>query len=192
MVVLFNQFNLPENIYEIVFATSQQVEVARLLIEEMKVKGGEIGKTEMSLFATALHDGRNIEVISEGPFRQKKQVKISYNKRQFYDRILTPMKTMGLIDYDLYKKTYKISEKFNKKTLRLCFSSQSELYSIFVKVFSAQLCAVVTVRKVSSILMTLNLHVHRFYKSFGTHAKRFEPPPMFSRTRLCFSTSFSS
>jgi len=29
--------------------------------------------------------------------------------------ILTPMKSMGLIDYDMYKKTYKISDKFNKK-----------------------------------------------------------------------------
>ena len=119
MVVLFDQFNLPDNIYDILFATTQQVEVARLLIEEIKVKGGEIGKTEMSMFATALHDGRIIETVTEGPFRQKKKVKISYNKRQFYDRILTPMKTMGLIDYDLYKKTYKISEKFNKNMMRI-------------------------------------------------------------------------
>ena len=29
------------------------------------------------------------------------------------------MKTMGLIDYDLYKKTYKISEKFNKNMMRI-------------------------------------------------------------------------
>lgn len=29
------------------------------------------------------------------------------------------MKTMGMIDYDLYKKTYKISEKFNKNMMRL-------------------------------------------------------------------------
>ncbi|MCA9478699.1 MAG: hypothetical protein KC535_06125, partial [Nanoarchaeota archaeon] len=47
------------------------------------------------------------------------KVKISYNKRQFYDRILTPMKTMGLIDYDLYKKTYKISERFNKNMMKV-------------------------------------------------------------------------
>ena len=120
MVVLFNQFNLPEDVFEIIFATTQQVEVGRLLIDEMKVKGGEIGKTEMSMFATALHDGRVVETTSgEGPFRQKKKVKVSYNKRQFYDRILTPMKTMGLIDYDLYKKTYKISEKFNKNMMRI-------------------------------------------------------------------------
>jgi len=119
MVILFNQFNLPESIYEIIFATTQQVQVAQLLIEELKVKGGEIGKTEMSMFATALHEGRIIESVSEGPFRQKKKVTISYNKRQFYDRILTPMKTMGLIDYDLYKKTYKISEKFNKNMMRV-------------------------------------------------------------------------
>ncbi len=119
MVILFDQFNLPESIYDILFATTQQVEVAKLLIEEIKVKGGEIGKTEMSMFATALHEGRIVETVSDGPFRQKKQIKISYNKRQFYDRILTPMKTMGLIDYDLYKKTYKISEKFNKNMMRV-------------------------------------------------------------------------
>ena len=119
MVILFNQFSLPENIYEIIFATTQQVQVAQLLIEEIKAKGGEIGKTEMSMFATALHEGKIVETVSEGPFRQKKKVKISYNKRQFYDRILTPMKTMGLIDYDLYKKTYKLSEKFNKNMMRI-------------------------------------------------------------------------
>ena len=55
MVVLFDQFNLPENIFEIIFATKQQVIVAKLLIEEMKQKDGEMGKTEMSMFATALH-----------------------------------------------------------------------------------------------------------------------------------------
>ncbi|MCF7798826.1 hypothetical protein K9M74_02900 [Candidatus Woesearchaeota archaeon] len=119
MVILFDQFNLPEDIFEVIFATMQQVEVARMLVEEMKVKGGEIGKTEMSMFATALHDGTNVETMTQGPFRQKKTVKVSYNKRQFYDRILTPMKTMGLIDYDLYKKTYKLSEKFNKNMMRV-------------------------------------------------------------------------
>jgi len=119
MVVLFDQYNMPEDIYELIFATTQQVQVARLLIEELKLKGGEVGKTEMSLFATALHEGRLIEDQGTGPFRQKKKVTISYNKRQFYDRILTPMKTMGLIDYDMYKKTYKISEKFNKNMMKV-------------------------------------------------------------------------
>ncbi len=107
MVILFDQFNLPENIFEIIFATEQQVIVGKLLVEQMKMSQGEIGKTEMSLFATALHEGKLAET------------KISYNKRQFYDRILTPMKTMGLIDYDLYKKTYKLSDKFNKNMMRI-------------------------------------------------------------------------
>lgn len=119
MVVLFDQYNLPENVYEIIFATPQQVLVGKLLIEEMKKNDGEMGKTEMSLFATALHDGTTLSAASSGPFPIKKETKISYNKRQFYDRILTPMKTMGLIDYDLYKKTYKISEKFNKNMMRV-------------------------------------------------------------------------
>jgi len=119
MVILFDQYNLPENIYEIIFATKQQVIVAKMLIEEMKNKEGEIGKTEMSMFATALHEGVEVEAMTNERIGVKKKVKISYNKRQFYDRILTPMKTMGLIDYDLYKKTYKISEKFNKNMMRI-------------------------------------------------------------------------
>ena len=114
MVILFDRFNLPEDIYEVVFATKQQIIVAKLLIEMMKDNGGEIGKTEMSLFATKLHEGDLItDLIEEPPYKGKK-VKVSYNKRQFYDRILTPMKSMGIIDYDLYKKTYRISDKFNK------------------------------------------------------------------------------
>ena len=52
MVILFDQFNLPEDIFEIVFATKQQVIVAKLLIRHMKENKGEIGKTEMSIFAT--------------------------------------------------------------------------------------------------------------------------------------------
>ena len=114
MVILFDRFNIPEDIYEIIFATKQQIIVAKLLIEMMKHNQGEIGKTEMSLFATKLHEGELItDLIEEPPYKGKK-VKVSYNKRQFYDRILTPMKSMGLIDYDLYKKTYRISDKFNK------------------------------------------------------------------------------
>lgn len=119
MVILFDQYNLPDNIYDIIFATKQQVIVAKLLVEEMKVKDGEMGKTEMSMFATALHEGRLIEEVQDGPLKPKKKISLSYNKRQFYDRILTPMKTMGIIDYDLYKKTYKISEKFNKNMMRI-------------------------------------------------------------------------
>jgi|TARA_B100001971_G_C18047668_1_gene461080 hypothetical protein len=119
MVVLFDRFNLPEDIYEIIFATKQQIIVAKLLIEMIKENGSEINKTEMSLFATKLHEGDLItDIIEEAPYKGKK-VKVSYNKRQFYDRILTPMKSMGLIDYDLYKKTYKISDKFNKEMIRI-------------------------------------------------------------------------
>ena len=114
MVILFDRFNMPEDVYEVIFATKQQIIVAKLLIEMMKENGGEIGKTAMSLFATKLHDGNLItDLIEEPPYKGKK-VKVSYNKRQFYDRILTPMKSMGMIDYDLYKKTYKVSDKLNK------------------------------------------------------------------------------
>ena len=118
MVILFDQFHLPEDVFEVIFATPQQKIVAKVLINELKEKGGEVNKTEMSFFATKLHEGNLITQIDEAPFVGKK-VKLSYNKRQFYDRILTPMKSMGMIDYDLYKKTYKISDKFNKELLRI-------------------------------------------------------------------------
>ena len=121
MVILFDQFNLPDDVYEIIFATEQQKIVAKLLIKEMKEHDGVMGKTEMSMFATALHEGKLEESAEEGKGFLKKSAKtsISYNKRQFYDRILTPMKSMGLIDYDLYKKHYRISDKFNKSMIRI-------------------------------------------------------------------------
>ena len=112
MVILFDRFNLPEDIYEVIFSTNQQKIVAKELIKFIIARKAEISKTDMSVFATQLHDGKYECVLDEPPYKGKK-VKLSYNKRQFYDRILTPMKAMGLIDYDLYKKTYKISAKFS-------------------------------------------------------------------------------
>ncbi|MCB9359501.1 hypothetical protein H6503_06225 [Candidatus Woesearchaeota archaeon] len=111
MVILFDRFNLPDDIFEIVFATNQQKIVAKELIKYIFSKKGEITKSEMSSFATQLHDGEYATTLEDGEYKGKK-VKLSYNKRQFYDRILTPMKSMGMIDYDLYKKTYKITVKF--------------------------------------------------------------------------------
>ncbi len=118
MVILFDRFNLPEDVYKIIFATKQQVIVAKLLVKFMKENGSEVTKTEMSMFATKLHEGNLITTIDE-PGLKGKKIRVSYNKRQFYDRILTPMKSMGLIDYDLYKKTYKLSNKFSKELTRI-------------------------------------------------------------------------
>ncbi|MBR9691865.1 hypothetical protein GOV06_03690 [Candidatus Woesearchaeota archaeon] len=119
MVILFDQFNMPDSIYKVIFATDQQETVARLLINHIKEAGGEIGKTEMSMFAIKLHEGTLVDTtVRIGPFK-KESPQISYNKRQFYDRILTPMKSMGLVDYDLYKKTYRISDKFNRLMIRI-------------------------------------------------------------------------
>ena len=126
MVILFDRFNLPDDIYEIIFSTNQQKIVAKELIRFMVDKKGEISKTEMSSFATQLHEG-NYECILEEPPYKGKRVKLSYNKRQFYDRILTPMKAMGLIDYDLYKKTYKISAKFANDLTRIGTMWKKEL-----------------------------------------------------------------
>ena len=118
MVVLFDRFNLPDDIFEVIFATKQQKIVAKELIKYMIENKGEITKTEMSMFATLLHDGKYEAMIDEEPYKGKK-VRLSYNKRQFYDRILTPMKSMGLVDYDLYKKTYKISIKFKSDMMKI-------------------------------------------------------------------------
>lgn len=121
MVILFDYYNLPENIYEVVFATEQQAVVGKLLIHELKLHKGEMGKTEMSIFANRLHDGTAVDTEEKGPLGRmvKKSIKLSYNKRQFYDRILTPMKAMGLVDYDLYQKKYRISDRFNKALVKV-------------------------------------------------------------------------
>ncbi|MFW6230882.1 MAG: hypothetical protein ACOC32_02560 [Nanoarchaeota archaeon] len=118
MVILFDIFNLPDDVYEVIFATKQQKIVGKLLVNDIKSNGGEFSKTQMSLFATKLHEGELVAEIDE-PEYAGKTVKMSYNKRQFYDRILTPMKSMGLIEYDLYKKTYKLSENFNKVLIKI-------------------------------------------------------------------------
>lgn len=126
MVILFDQFNMPDDIFEVVFATKQQTVVAKLLIQRMKENDNILGKTEMSLFATKLHEGELVAEIEDPVYRGKK-VKLSYNKRQFYDRILTPMKSMGMIDYDLYKKHYRLSDKFNKAMIKIGILWMQEL-----------------------------------------------------------------
>ncbi len=121
MVILFDLYNLPDDIYEIIFATKQQILVAKLLINKFKEEGGVLNKTVMSSFATKLHDGE-IEVEIGG-----KKEKVSYNKRQFYDRILTPLKSMGLVGYDMYKKIYKLSDKFQKNLIHVGLMWKQEL-----------------------------------------------------------------
>ena len=118
MVILFDIFNLPDDVFEIVFATKQQKIIAKVLVSAMKNNDNSFSKTEMSFLATKLHEGDYVTEIDEPDYKGKK-VKLSYNKRQFYDRILTPMKSMGLIYYDLYKKTYSLSDRFNKEMQRV-------------------------------------------------------------------------
>ena len=43
MVILFDEFNLPDDIFEVIYATKQQVIVAKLLIRHMKENKREIG-----------------------------------------------------------------------------------------------------------------------------------------------------
>ena len=128
MVILFDQFHLPESVFDIIFATEQQAIVAKLLVDEMKQNEGSMGKTEMSVFANTLHEGTEVSVDKgEGPFKKRVTEKISYNKRQFYDRILTPMKGMGMIDYDLYKKQYILSDRFQKVLVKIGLMWNKEL-----------------------------------------------------------------
>lgn len=126
MVILYDRFNLPKDIFEVIFATSQQKIVAKELVKYLITNKSEVTKTEMSVFATRLHDGQYECILDDPPYKGKK-VKLSYNKRQFYDRILTPMKSMGLIDYDLYKKTYKISTKFANDLIEIGLLWKTEL-----------------------------------------------------------------
>ncbi len=127
MVILFDRYNLPNDIYEIIFSTNQQKIVAQELITFMVKRKGEISKTEMSEFATQLHEGSYECILTEPPYKGKR-VKLSYNKRQFYDRILTPMKAMGLVDYDLYKKTYRISGRFAGDLVKIGNMWKDELH----------------------------------------------------------------
>ncbi len=118
MVILFDRYHLPEDIFEIIFATKQQKIVGKLLIAELKMHGGVLTKSEMSYFATKLHEGKIIAKLDE-PEYVGKTVKLSYNKRQFYDRILTPFRSMGMIDYDMYEKKYKLSKAFKKSMFEI-------------------------------------------------------------------------
>ena len=118
MVILFDRYHLPEDIFEIVFATKQQKIVGKLLITELKLHEGQLTKSEMSFFATKLHEGKIIAELDE-PELKGKTVKLSYNKRQFYDRILTPFRSMGMIDYDMYEKKYKLSKNFKKSMFEI-------------------------------------------------------------------------
>src|SRR3989344_1062476 len=119
MVILFDQYNIPEEVFTVIFATDQQIVVGKMLIESLKTQGGEMGKTEMSLFANKLHEGIKIPPKQAGPLKIGQGSTLSYNKRQFYDRILTPMRAMGMIDYDVYRKKYKISNSFNTAMIKI-------------------------------------------------------------------------
>lgn len=133
MVILFDRFNLSDDIFEIIFSTDQQTIVAKELMKFIIENHGEISKTQMSYFATQLHDGKYECILDSGVHKGKK-AKLSYNKRQFYDRILTPMKSMGLIDYDLYKKTYKVSTKFSNDLMKVGLMWKNELRKLGVNV----------------------------------------------------------
>ena len=118
MVILFDRFNLSDDIYDLIFSTKQQVIVAKALVRYFKENKGTINKSQMSQFASALHAGGLRTTVDEPSIRGH-EVKLTYNKRQFYDRILTPLKTMGMIDYDMYRKVYTLSDKFYQDIVKI-------------------------------------------------------------------------
>lgn len=111
LVILFHSKNL-DNIHSIVFATRQQELVAKMLLDFFKEHENKLSKTEMAFFATLLEKGAIVLKVEE-TFSAKKMIKLSYNKKQFYDRILTPMKEMGMVEYDNNQKVYQLSDAFS-------------------------------------------------------------------------------
>lgn len=118
MVIIVDQFNMPDNVYEVIFTTKQQAIVAKTLIDKMKENNGVFEKTDMSIFANALHEGAILTETKDEKFKDMK-IRLSYNKKQFYERILTPLKSMGIVEYDLYNKVYKVSDRFNKLMIKI-------------------------------------------------------------------------
>ena len=84
MVILFDQSNIPESIFDLVFATDQQGIVGKELFKMMKSKGGEVNKTEMSVFATHLHEGKYECTLDTGPYKGKK-VKFAKNHNKIME-----------------------------------------------------------------------------------------------------------
>ncbi|HDP73938.1 MAG TPA: hypothetical protein ENN46_03230 [Candidatus Woesearchaeota archaeon] len=118
MVVLFDKFNLPESIIEVIFSTNQQRAVAKLLIEYFKQNGGMLTRQQMSTFANTLHFGLIFKSKVKIPWASQNKP-ITYNKRQFYDRIITPMKSMGMINYNMFDKKYYLGGDFKEQMVIL-------------------------------------------------------------------------
>lgn len=104
MVVLFDRSTLSANVFETLFATAEQAAAARALVDALKQNNCEFTRQEMSAFANELHAGKG---------------NVKYNRRQFYERILTPMKGMGLVEYVELQKCYRITAKFSDDLLRI-------------------------------------------------------------------------
>jgi hypothetical protein len=118
MVVLFDKFNLPESIIEVIFSTNQQRAVAKLLFEYFKQNGGMLTRQQMSTFANTLHFGLSFKTKAKIPWASQNKP-ITYNKRQFYDRIITPMKSMGMINYNMFDKKYYLGGDFKEQMVIL-------------------------------------------------------------------------
>jgi len=50
VVILFDQHNIPSNVYETIFSTTQQKIVGRVLVDYLKANDGEVTKVKLSLF----------------------------------------------------------------------------------------------------------------------------------------------
>lgn len=113
MVIIFDRENLSDDIYEVIFSTRHQIIVGKSLIRFFRENGNELDKTSMSFFVNMLHEGDLETTIDEPPYAGQR-VRLTYNRRQFYERILGPFKSMGLIDFDSQSKKYTLSNNFIK------------------------------------------------------------------------------
>ena len=128
MVVFFDRYNLPKDVFEVVFESNQDRIIAKLLFHQLKERGGQMTKTEMSLFANKLHEGELLAELNE-PGYKGKTVKLTFDKRQLYDRILTPMKSLGMIDYDAFTKSYSLSDKLHRTLMEIGIMWLHELHA---------------------------------------------------------------
>lgn len=130
MTILFNS-NEMSDIVQIIFPLENQWKCAKLLIEYIK-SHNYISKAQISKLADLLNEG-NLKELGEEFYDLNSKLDfelevLKYNRKQFYSRIVGPMKEMGLINLGLYDKKYRLSLEFLDNLEKL-----KELWSQIIK-----------------------------------------------------------
>ena len=118
MVILIDQQNLPEDVYAVIFATEQREVVAKMLVKYMAENGAKWERQRWVCSPTT---------FTKGKLSSRKKANLPCSRKQgclttrgnFMIGSLRRCASMGLIEYDLFKKTYKLSDKFNKLMVRI-------------------------------------------------------------------------